>query len=47
MERVQLDASNHLTLNLDLSDGPAILVVSGVTPFTTQRATYQFTVTEN
>ena len=47
VERVQLDASNHLSLDLDLSDGPAILVVSGVTPFTTQRATYQFTVTEN
>jgi len=47
VERVQLDASNHFTLDLDLSDGPATLVVSGVTPFTTQLATYQFTVTQN
>jgi len=47
VERVQLDASNHLSLDLDLSGGPVILVVSGVTPFTTELATYQFTVTEN
>ncbi len=47
VERVQLDASNHLTMDLDLSDGPAILVISGVTPFTTELAPYQFAVTQN
>ena len=47
VERVQLDDANFASVDLDLSDGPAILVISGVTPFTTEHATYQFTVTEN
>ncbi len=46
VERLALDADNAGRVTLDLGRGErAVLVVSGVTPFTTELASYQFEVT--
>lgn len=43
IERMALDAANQGSLTVTLEDGQeAILVISGVTPFTTEPASYQF-----
>jgi hypothetical protein len=44
IQRVELDANNEGSVKLNLSSGSAILVVSGITPFTTEAASYQFQV---
>jgi hypothetical protein len=45
IERMQLDAANSGSITLNLSSGQkATLVVSGVTPFTTELASYQFEI---
>lgn len=45
VQRVVLDAYNQGNLDLDLSAGQkAILVISGVTPFTTELASFQFSI---
>jgi hypothetical protein len=45
VERMALDASNTGSLTLDLASGEtAVLVVSGVTQFTTESAGYQIEV---
>jgi hypothetical protein len=42
---MQLDAANSGSITLNLSSGQkATLVVSGVTPFTTELASYQFEI---
>lgn len=45
VERMELDAANSGSLTLNLADSEkATLVISGVTPFTTEVASYQFEV---
>ncbi|MEP7356434.1 MAG: hypothetical protein ABI847_04295 [Anaerolineales bacterium] len=45
VQRVELDASNQGSATLSLgSGGSAIVVVSGITPFTTEEASYEFEV---
>ncbi len=45
VERMPLDANNQGSMTLDLNRGDqAVLVVSGVTPFTTELASYQYEI---
>jgi hypothetical protein len=44
VQRLALNESNQGSLTIDLGRGGATLVVSGTTPFTTEPASYQFTV---
>jgi hypothetical protein len=46
VEHIRLDAQNHADIPVDLTgqSGYAVLVVSGTTRFTRQKAIYQFTI---
>jgi hypothetical protein len=43
--RMELDGANQGSLTIDLgNNGSAVLVISGTTPFTTEKASYEFQI---